>query len=59
MSFSSVFLSLKEKGQKIRDIYNRSHNMNITDMKAFVSNQLKGLQNQHKALVLREFHRNV
>ncbi|XP_054159287.1 vacuolar protein sorting-associated protein 33B-like [Oppia nitens] len=52
MPFSSVFVSLKEKGQKLKQVYNKSHTMDIKDMKDFVTNQLKGLQNQHKSLVL-------
>ena len=54
MAFSAVFTSLKEKGQKLKEVYNRSQNMNITAMKAFVSNELKNLQNQQKALFLRK-----
>ncbi len=55
-AFSSVFLSLKEKGQKIREKYNKSHEMNITAMKEFVANELKDLQSQHRSLCLREFY---
>ena len=54
IAFSSVFISLKEKGQKLKEVCNRSQNMNISAMKAFVSNELKSIQNQQKALFLRK-----
>ena len=55
LAFSSVFVNLKEKGQKLKDVYNQSKNMNITAMKEFVANNLKSLQTQHKSLFLRKF----
>lgn len=54
MSFSSVFVSLKEKGQKLKEVFNRSQTMNISAMKAFVANELKSVQNQQKSLFLRK-----
>lgn len=52
--FSCVFTNLKEKGQQMRQIYDKRHEMSITDMKEFVNKDLKNFQFQYKSLSLRK-----
>lgn len=55
-TFSSVFITLKEKGRIMREKYEQRHGMNLSDMKEFIANELQSLQSQHKSLALRMFH---
>lgn len=56
MSFSSVCISLKEKGQKLRQKYHERQSMNLNEMKEFLTKDLRNIQSEHKALFL---HINV
>jgi len=53
-SFSSVCITLKEKGQKLRQRYHERQSMNLTEMKEFLAKDLRSIQSEHKALFLRE-----
>lgn len=55
MSFSSVCISLKEKGQRLRQKYHERQSMNLNEMKEFLTKDLRNIQSEHKALFLREF----
>lgn len=55
MSFSSVCISLKDKGQKLRQKYNERQSMNISEMKDFLANELRNIQSEHKTLFSRKF----
>lgn len=50
--FGSVFVLLKEKAQHLQSRYNERHGMSIGDMKNFVANELKSLQQQHSSLAV-------
>uniref|UniRef100_A0A1E1X9V4 Putative vacuolar sorting protein vps33/slp1 sec1 family n=1 Tax=Amblyomma aureolatum TaxID=187763 RepID=A0A1E1X9V4_9ACAR len=50
--FGSVFVQLKEKAQHLQSKYNERHGMSIGDMKNFVANELKSLQQQHSSLAV-------
>lgn len=50
--FSSVFALLKDKAQQLQSRYDERHGMSIGDMKKFVANDLKSLQQQHNSLAL-------
>ncbi|KAG0433892.1 hypothetical protein HPB47_019504 [Ixodes persulcatus] len=50
--FSSVFALLKDKAQHLQARYDERHGMSIGDMKRFVANELKSLQQQHNSLAL-------
>lgn len=55
MSFSSVCVSLKEKGQKLRQKCSERESMSLTEIKNFIqSNELRTIQSEHKALFLRK-----
>lgn len=56
MSFSSVCISLKEKGQKLRQKYHERQSMNLNEMKEFLTKDLRNMQSEHKALFLRKLH---
>ncbi|KAJ6221161.1 hypothetical protein RDWZM_006973 [Blomia tropicalis] len=51
-SFSSVCVSLKEKGQRLRQKYHERQSMNLNEMKEFLNKDLKNIQSEHKALFL-------
>ena len=55
MPFHSVFSVLKEKGQKVKTAYDKTKELNLSDMKDFVAKELKILQTQKNSLSLREF----
>ncbi len=55
MSFSSVCISLKEKGQKLRQKYHERQSMNLNEMKEFLTKDLRNIQSEHKALFLRKY----
>ncbi|KAH7959197.1 hypothetical protein HPB49_009166 [Dermacentor silvarum] len=50
--FGSVFVLLKEKAQQLQSKYNERHGMSIGDMKNFVANELRSLQQQHSSLAV-------
>jgi len=50
--FSTVFSLLKTKNHEMKDKYSRSHGMNLSNLKNFVVNELKGLQVEFKCLAL-------
>ncbi|KAH7956516.1 hypothetical protein HPB52_010157 [Rhipicephalus sanguineus] len=52
--FGSVFVLLKEKAQQLQSKYNERHGMSIGDMKNFVANELRSLQQQHSSLAVCE-----
>lgn len=55
MSFSSVCLSLKEKGQKLRQKYSERQSMSLSEMKEFLSSELRNIRSEHQTLFLRKF----
>ena len=55
MSFSSVCVFLKEKGQFLRRKYHDRQKMNLAEMKDFLTNDLKNYQSENKALFMRKF----
>lgn len=50
--FSTVFSLLKTKNHEMKEKYNRSQDMNLSNLKNFVANELKGLQAEFKCLGL-------
>lgn len=54
MSFSSVCVALKDKGQFLRRKYHDRQKMNLAEMKDFLTHDLKNYQSENKALFMRE-----
>lgn len=50
--FSTVFSLLKTKNHEMKEKYSRSQDMNLSNLKNFVVNELKGLQAEFKCLGL-------
>lgn len=50
--FSTVFSLLKTKNHEMKEKYSRSQDMNLSNLKNFVVNELKGLQVEFKCLSL-------
>lgn len=50
--FSTVFSLLKNKNHEMKGKYNKSQDMNLSNLKNFVANELKGLQAELKCLGL-------
>lgn len=50
--FSTVFSLLKTRSQEMREKYSRSQEMNLSNLKNFVVNELKGLQAEFKSIGL-------
>lgn len=50
--FSTVFSLLKNKNHEMKGKYNKSQDMNLSNLKNFVANELKGLQAEFKCLGL-------
>lgn len=50
--FSTVFSMLKTKNYEMKDRYNKSQGMNLSNLKNFVANELKTLQAEFKCLGL-------
>lgn len=50
--FSTVFSMLKTKNYEMKDRYNKSLGMNLSNLKNFVANELKSLQSEFKCLGL-------
>lgn len=48
--FSTVFSLLKTKNHAMKEKYNRGREMNLSNLKNFVANELKGLQSEFKCL---------
>lgn len=48
--FSTVFSLLKTKNHEMKEKYSRSQDMNLSNLKNFVANELKGLQLEFKCL---------
>lgn len=48
--FSTVFSLLKTKNHEMKEKYSRSQGMNLSNLKNFVANELKGLQTEFKCL---------
>lgn len=50
--FSTVFSLLRSKNHEMKAKYNRSQDMNLSNLKQFVATELKGLQAEFKCLAL-------
>lgn len=50
--FSTVFSLLKTKNNEMKEKYSRSQDMNLSNLKNFVANELKGLQAEFKCLAI-------
>lgn len=48
--FSTVFSLLKTKNHEMKEKYSRSKDMNLSNLKNFVANEMKGLQSEFKCL---------
>uniref|UniRef100_A0A8B9JNH0 VPS33B late endosome and lysosome associated n=1 Tax=Astyanax mexicanus TaxID=7994 RepID=A0A8B9JNH0_ASTMX len=55
--FSNVFGFLSQKARNLQTAYDKRRGMDIQQMKAFVSEELKGLKQEHRLLSLRELQR--
>lgn len=50
--FSTVFSLVKTKSNEMKEKYSRSQDMNLSNLKSFVANELKGLQAEFKCLAV-------
>nr|CAB3267636.1 vacuolar protein sorting-associated protein 33B [Phallusia mammillata] len=50
--FTNVFPYLSARAKEIQANYDKSHSMELKDLKTFVSSELKGLKQEHRSLTL-------